>query len=214
MRKFTESLGSLFLGLLCFAWAVNLTQAAGAQERGGERGKGHEEHGQERPREEHGVGGGYIPQHGPPPARGGPARRPEPVHGGPARQPEDDHRNFRDREGHPEAPHVHQEGDHWVGHDTGRNDARFHLERPWEHGRFTGVIGPRHIWRLRGGSRERFDIDGFFFQVAPFEYAYAGDWLWDSDDIVLYPDPDHDGWYLAYNTRLGTYVHVLYLGPG
>jgi hypothetical protein len=160
---------------------------------GGNRGAGHEN----------------IPRHGPPPAPRQPQSRPSNPQSQPPATAE--RRNLSDQEGHPNAPHVHADG-RWIGHDSGRNDSHFHLDHPWEHGHFRGGFGPRHVFRLDGGSRERFRFGAFFFSIAPDDYGYCNDWLWDSDEIVLYEDPDHDGWYLAYNVRLGIYCHVQYLG--
>lgn len=153
----------------------------------------------------------------PPPARGPvPYRAPraKPAHKVPDMRQQHPvlQRNYSDQKGHPNAPHV-DRGNKWVGHDTGRDDDRYRIQHPWEHGRFTGGFGPAHRWELTGGGPTRFRFNNWYWSVAPADFAFCSDWDWDADEVVIYPDPDHDGWYLAYNSRLGTYVHVMFMGP-
>ena len=110
-------------------------------------------------------------------------------------------------------PHV--SNDHWYGHDT-PNDKRYHLDRPFAHGRFAHS-GPSYRYNI-----VRIDLKlhrfwlpgGFFFEICAWDWPLAMDWCWNcgGDDFVVYDDLDHPGWYLLYNLHTGAYVHVLYMG--
>src|SRR5208282_2647664 len=83
-------------------------------------------------------------------------------------------------------PHVNN--DHWYGHDS-PNDKRFHVDHPYEHGRFEH-FGPSYRYRV-----ERFDLEhhrfwfpgGFGFEVASWDWPVCADWCWNcADDFVVY----------------------------
>jgi hypothetical protein len=111
-----------------------------------------------------------------------------------------------------DTPHVNHNT--WYGHEPA-NDARFHLDKPFEHGHFAHV-GANYRYRVSrfdAGNREFWLPGGFFFQIADFDWALASDWCWDcGDDFTVYEDPDHPGWYLVYNVQTGAYVHAQYMG--
>ena len=113
-------------------------------------------------------------------------------------------------DGHPDFFRV--EGDTWIGHDTGRDDDHYRVSHAWANGHFRRGLGREHVWHIAGGDAGRFWFNGWNWSVAPYDAPSCDGWRWDGDDISIYADPDHAGWYLAYNLRLGTYVHVEYWG--
>ena len=101
----------------------------------------------------------------------------------------------------------------WYGH-AAPDDPRFRLAHPFQFGRFA-LTGPSHVFtiaRVELGAR-RVWLPGGGFEIAAWDWPVTAPWCWTCDEFVVYADPDHPGWYLLYDTRLGEYVHATFLGP-
>jgi len=129
---------SRIFGLLFVATLVVAPSIARPEGTGGQRGSGHERGGHE-------FGGGVVPRYASVAFHGAPIAH---EHG------------FVDRTGHPNAPHVHTDGN-WFGHDWGRSDGRFQLDHPFEHGRLPERLDFGHVYHLGGGDMRRFSLGGF-----------------------------------------------------
>ncbi len=113
--------------------------------------------------------------------------------------------DYRDDRGYRDDHHGYRDD-----HGYYRNSPSYRVGYGWRGGFSHDYIGPRHVWRLEGGGRDRFFFRGFYFRVAAYDFSYADDWYWDRDNVIIYDDPDNSGCYLAFNTRLGTYLHVTF----
>ena len=114
--------------------------------------------------------------------------------------------------GHPHGPVPYVRDGHWYGH-AAPDDVRFRLARPFEFGRFA-LPGPSHLYRVTRVDLDarRIWLPGGHFEIAAWEWANTAPWCWTCDDFVVYVDPDHVGWYLIYDARMGEYVHAQFLG--
>jgi hypothetical protein len=114
--------------------------------------------------------------------------------------------------GHPPAAVPYVRDGRWYGH-AAVDDPRLRLAHPFAAGRFA-LPGPAHVYtvaRMDLGAR-RIWLPGGRFEVADWDWGVTAPWCWTCDDFVVYLDPDHPGWYLLYDVRMGEYVHAEFLG--
>lgn len=99
---------------------------------------------------------------------------------------------------------------HYQGWDY--EHERIRPGRAYPYGRYMhvreGFVASRFDYR----SRHIFLYDNSDWVVAPYDLDRCRDWQWDRDQVYVYDDDHHPGWYLLFNARLGRYVHVEYFG--
>jgi hypothetical protein len=149
--------------------------------------------------------------------------------------PAQDRDDRRDRDDHHDnGKHKgwdkHGDGDRDEHHDNGRHEGEFkdasrHDYSDWDHehdriepgrhyphGRYEHVREAYIARSLDYRTRRVVLYDRSNWIVASYDLDRCRDWQWDRDNVYVYDDDHHAGWYLLFNARLGRYVHVEFSG--
>jgi Ni/Co efflux regulator RcnB len=89
---------------------------------------------------------------------------------------------------------------------------RFHPGHAYPYGRYEHVRSVFIARRMDFRTRRVVLYDNSNWVVAAYDLDRCRDWAWDRDEVYVYDDDHHPGWYLLFNARLGRYVHVEYFG--
>jgi len=141
------------------------------------------------------------------------------------RQDRDDHRqdrdDRRDRGDRKDRDDHHDNGKHKGEYKHGDRDDyrnwnddhdRIRPGRRYAYGRYENVKRSFVSVSIDYRTRRVVLYDRSNWVVAPYDIDRCRDWRWDRDDVFVYDDDHHPGWYLLFNARLGRYVHVEYFG--
>ena len=103
-------------------------------------------------------------------------------------------------------------------HDNGKHKGwdydhdRIEPGRHYPHGRYEHVKQRYVVRAFDSRSRNIVLYDRSNWVVATYDVPHCRDWQWDRDEVYVYDDDHHPGWYLLFNARLGRYVHVEFAG--
>jgi len=141
------------------------------------------------------------------------------------RQDKDGHRqdrdDRRDRDDRHDKDNHHDNGKHKGEYKQGERDRyqnwdddhdRIRPGRHYPYGRYESVKHAFVSVSIDYRSRRVVLYDRSNWVVAPYDIDRCRDWRWDHDEVFVYDDDHHPGWYLLFNARLGRYVHVEYFG--
>lgn len=121
----------------------------------------------------------------------------------------DDRDEHRDND-HRSTSYRHYDRDDHRGWDDDHD--RIHPGHRYPYGRYEHV---REVFIVRSmdyRTRHVVLYDRSNWVVASYDVPRCRDWQWDRDQVYVYDDDHHPGWYLLFNARLGRYVHVEFSG--